>query len=134
MNKLTLSIRSTRENLTEVECFIETICDEFYLPECMRGKVALATIEAANNSLLYGNKEDPEKEIKITAVRNKQKVIVMVEDEGAGFDFKKIPDPVSTAGLMAETGRGLFLMATLTDGLFFAKNGAKVIMFFNYKD
>lgn len=130
MNKLELYIASVRDNLHLVEGFIENIVETFELKENIRGKITLSIIEAVNNSILSGNKENPEKLVKLVAVKGKERIIVTVEDEGEGFDFKNIPDPTTPENLMKATGRGLYLMIHLTDELLFAKNGAKVVMTF----
>lgn len=57
-------------------------------------------------------------------------MIITVEDEGEGFDFSHIPNPTTPENLMKTTGRGLYLMMTLTDNLLFTRNGAKVEMTF----
>lgn len=130
MNKLELYIASVRDNLHLVEGFIENTIETFELEENIRGKITLSIIEAVNNSILSGNKENPEKLVKLVAVKGKERIIVTVEDEGEGFDFKNIPDPTTPENLMKATGRGLYLMIHLTDELLFAKNGAKVVMTF----
>lgn len=130
MNKLEFSIISTKDNINKVEKFIECLIEVFELPQSLCGKITLPIIEAVNNSILYGNKEDSRKLIKLTAIKDKEKIIITIEDEGEGFDFKNIPDPTTPENLMKTTGRGLYLMIHLTDELLFAKNGAKVVMTF----
>ena len=130
MNKLEFSIASARENLHLTEKFIENLIREFEIEKGLQGNVTLAVVEAVNNSILFGNKENPEKLVRLTAVKGTKKVVIIVEDEGEGFDFTKIPDPTTSDNLMKTTGRGLYLMIHLTDELLFAKNGAKVIMTF----
>ena len=131
MNKLSLIFASEPNNIREVEHFIEKTIKEFELPEDIRGKITLSIMEAVNNSILYGNKQDSQKLVKLAVVRSQKKVIFTVEDEGEGFDFKNIPDPTTPENLEKATGRGLYLMTHLTDELLFAKNGAKVIMIFS---
>ena len=131
MNKLSLIIASELTNIKEVENFIEKTIEEFELPEALKGKIIISIAEAVNNSILYGNKQDSQKLVKLAVVRSQKKVIFTVEDEGEGFNFKNIPDPTTPENLEKATGRGLYLMTHLTDELLFAKNGAKVIMIFS---
>lgn len=130
MNKLELSISSEIVNIKKVESFIEYFMDEFQIQEKLRGKIALSIVEAVNNAIISGNKQNPQKMVKLKAIKNTKRVIITIEDEGEGFDFKQIPDPTTPERLMQTTGRGLYLMVNLTDELLFAKNGAKVIMSF----
>lgn len=131
MNKLSLTITSEPNNIREVEHFIEKTIKEFELPEDIRGKITLSVIEAVNNSILYGNRQDSQKLVKLAAFKGCRKVVFTVEDAGEGFDFKNTPDPTTPENLEKATGRGLYLMTHLTDELLFAKNGAKVIMIFS---
>lgn len=130
MNVLNLTIASEMNNIRMVENFIEKIIEEFELPQIQRGKLTLAVIEAVNNSILFGNRQDPRKTIKLVATKGRRKIVVTVEDEGDGFDFRNLPDPTTPGNLMKTSGRGLYLMVTLTDELLFARNGAKVVMTF----
>lgn len=134
MNKLNLTITSELVNIKIVENFIEHAIEEFELPERLKGKITLSLVEAVNNSILYGNKQNPQKLIKIAIVKSYKKVIFTVEDEGEGFNFNTIPDPTTPEHLEKVTGRGLYLMTHLTNELLFAKNGAKVIMIFSLTD
>lgn len=134
MNRLDLTITSELNNIREVKNFIEKTIEEFKLPENLKGKITLPIIEAVNNSILYGNKQNPQKMIKLYAVRGRRKVVFTVEDEGEGFGFNNIPDPTTPENLEKITGRGLYLMANLTNELLFAENGAKVIMVFSLID
>lgn len=125
-----LSIVSVRDSLCQVENFIEYLIQEFEIEKGVQANVTLSVTEAVNNSILFGNKENPDKLVKLTAVKGKGRVVVTVEDEGEGFDFTQIPDPTTPDNLMMVTGRGLYLMVHLTDELLFARNGAKVVMTF----
>ena len=131
MNKLSLTIPSDMTCTHQVDNFIELIIDRFELPQFINGRITLSIVEAVLNSILYGNKQDPEKKITITAIKNSAKVIVTVEDEGEGFDLSKIPNFSKPETFMQRTGRGLYLMVTLPDELLFTKRGAKVIMSFS---
>lgn len=130
MNKLELSIPSEITNIKKVESFIEYFMDEFQIQKKLRDKITLSIIEAVNNAIISGNKQNPQKTVKLKAIKSARKVVVIVEDEGEGFDFKQIPAPTTPEMLMQTTGRGLYLMVNLTDVLLFAKNGTKVIMLF----
>lgn len=131
MNELELVISSEVSNIIKVENFIESLTDCFELPDDLYGKISLSLIEAVNNAILSGNKQQADKKVKIIAELCKDKFMISVEDEGEGFDYENIPDPTLPDNIKKITGRGLYLMKTLSDGLEFEKGGAKVIMTFN---
>lgn len=130
IRQLEISLASNLSEARKVEKFIDDLIDEFGLPRHLYGKVGLCIVEATNNSLLYGNKLNPEKMITITAKQYINKISVTVEDEGEGFDYRHVPDPTTPENIMKATGRGLYLMSSLTDELLFHLNGRKVIMSF----
>lgn len=130
IKQLKLSLNSTLSNFNKVEQFIDNLLDEFRVPQSLRGSVTLCVVEAVNNSLLYGNKLNPQKMITISAEQYLDKISVIVEDEGEGFDYRNIPDPTTPENIMKIAGRGLYLMSSLSDDLLFHLNGRKVIMSF----
>lgn len=132
MNKLELSIQSKLDNIPQVENFIEKLMEQYRLSPKIYGNIALSIVEAVHNAILYGNKQNPQKKVMLTAVQNTQEVIITVEDEGEGFDFNHIPEPTIPEKFREESGRGLYLIGKLTDKLIFDKNGAKVIMIFTF--
>lgn len=133
ISRLELSIESDLKSVSKVERFVEKLQEVFGLSKEMYGNVALSVLEATNNAILHGNKENLLKKVKLVAIRNTRKIIVTVEDEGEGFDFSVIPDPTTQEGIRKESGRGVYLISKLTDELLFDKNGAKVVMVFLYR-
>ncbi|MGH7539947.1 MAG: PP2C family protein-serine/threonine phosphatase [Gemmatimonadota bacterium] len=78
-------------------------------------RLRVAVGEAVANAILYGNREDPSRVVKIAADANPESVVVRVADEGAGFDPGAIPDPTDPDVLERSRGRGLFLLRSLMD-------------------
>ena len=72
--------------------------------------IRLALDEALSNSIIHGNKQNPDKNVKVEVFYKGKKWGVIFEDEGDGFIPKEIPDFNDPANLMAEGGRGVFLM------------------------
>lgn len=130
MNKLKISIHSEIDSIVKVENFIEIFMDNFNLPSELLGRISLALIETVNNSVLHGNKRDVNKRIEIVAQKIANQFKVTVSDEGEGFDYTKVPDPTLIDSMDEMTGRGLFLMKSLSDDLIFENNGASVTLVF----
>lgn len=131
MNKLEISISSEIHNIVKVEDFIESFTHYFNLSDALFGKVSLSVIEAVNNAILSGNKRDPQKFVTLTAECTPDQFRVTVKDEGEGFDYTHIPDPTLPDNINKVTGRGLYLMKTLSDDLIFENNGSTVTLVFN---
>jgi anti-sigma regulatory factor (Ser/Thr protein kinase) len=55
-------------------------------------------------------------------------MLLVVEDEGAGFDPKEVPDPTQAERLFATHGRGLFMIRHAMDRVRFSRSGRRVTM------
>jgi len=55
--------------------------------------------------------------------------LVLVRDEGAGFEPAEIPDPRNNDRLQLDHGRGLFLMRALMDQVEYRRRGREVLLF-----
>jgi serine/threonine-protein kinase RsbW len=55
-------------------------------------------------------------------------MLVAVEDEGAGFDPRKVPDPTQAECVLETHGRGLFLMRQLMDRVRISRSGRRVTL------
>lgn len=88
----------------------------------------LAIIEAGINAIKHGNKNDPGKMVNVQFHANKDKLTVIVRDEGEGFDTNNPPDPLAPENLLKTNGRGIFVMKACMDEVTFNNNGSEVRM------
>lgn len=82
--------------------------------------------EALANAVLYGNQGDPGKHVRVEVSIDRSRVALRVEDEGAGFDPERVPDPTLPENLHRSGGRGLFLIRELMDEVEFSDRGNSV--------
>ena len=52
----------------------------------------------------------------------------VIEDEGDGFDHRRLPDPTSAASLFEVSGRGLLIMRLTMDEVFWNEKGNRLHM------
>ena len=130
VKQLKCSLPSILSNLTKVENFLDKMMDDFQIPSSLQGRISLSVIEAVNNSILHGNKRNPEKMITILVREYRARITVTIKDEGEGFDYTDIPDPTAPENIMKACGKGLYLMSSLSDELTFHSNGSEVAMSF----
>jgi serine/threonine-protein kinase RsbW len=128
-----LKIKSNSENLREVEKFVDEVSTELSLNDEIYGNLLIATLEAANNAILHGNKGQEDKFVNIILTKEKTKIVLRVQDQGPGFDYKNIPDPTSPENIEKINGRGVFLMQKLSDQIEFFENGSIVQLTFTLK-
>lgn len=95
-----------------------------------RPEVEIALREALANAVFHGNHGDPDKDVHIRVYgAPKWGVLIIVRDEGPGFQPEDVPDPRDPDRLELSHGRGIFLMHELMDALDYRKKGREVILF-----
>ena len=93
--------------------------------------IGMAVREAITNAMVHGNKEDEAKTVEVTLNCLGRELEIEVKDQGEGFDPTSIPDPTDPTNLGKVSGRGVFLMSSLSDHIQFEQNGRKVLLGFN---
>jgi serine/threonine-protein kinase RsbW len=92
--------------------------------------VELVLGEAINNAITHGNNGDVSKEVVVEIWTEINTLIITVADQGTGFNYYSIPDPTLPENKEKLTGRGVFLMKSLSDLVLFENNGSKVKIHF----
>lgn len=69
------------------------LLEKFSMPEPAASEVRLALEELGRNAIEWGNRNDKSKKVTFGCRILPGKVIVYIEDEGAGFDPVAVPDP-----------------------------------------
>jgi anti-sigma regulatory factor (Ser/Thr protein kinase) len=75
----------------------------------------LALDETIQNAILHGNCSDPDKTVSVTITGHKDKIDVIVTDEGNGFSLKDIPELKKINKTYAPHGRGIYLLKRIAD-------------------
>ncbi len=125
-----ITIPSKIEYLRKVEKFVDEISSICKLNSEIYGNVLIATLEAANNAIVHGNRNDESKNVVIKFRNNEHELHITVEDEGPGFDYNNVPDPTAPENIENLSGRGIFLMNKLSDDIKFSEEGRVVEMEF----
>jgi DNA-binding response OmpR family regulator len=89
----------------------------------LRLNVYLTLNEALANAVRHGNKNDPEKQVRVEAELTADEVSILITDEGEGFDPGELPDPTAVENLLKTSGRGIFLMRCYMDEVEYLENG-----------
>ena len=129
--KKEVSIQSNIANLRRIEEFIESVAPLYAIGKETYGEVLVAVMEAVNNAINHGNKRDEKKVVEVCFEKEEDTLIVTVSDEGTGFRPELIPDPTKPENIEKISGRGVFLMRNLSDGIEFNEQGNSVKMSFN---
>jgi serine/threonine-protein kinase RsbW len=90
--------------------------------------VRLALEEALVNAIKHGNGSDPQKWVRVSWQITDEKVRIVIEDEGTGFDPHDVPDPTEDENLEKPCGRGIMLMKAFLDGVEYNERGNRVVL------
>lgn len=93
-----------------------------------RSNLFVALDEAFVNAVKHGNRNDPNKLVRITAELSSKEARFTVEDEGDGFNVQEIPDPRDPANLFKASGRGVLLIYNIMDEVEYNDRGNRLTM------
>jgi serine/threonine-protein kinase RsbW len=78
-------------------------------------KIGMAVRESMVNAVVHGNRYNANKRVRFSIETNSEHFTIRVADEGEGFDFNSIPDPLAEENILKTSGRGIFLMRSFMD-------------------
>ena len=91
--------------------------------------IRLCVEESVRNAIVHGNSNDKKRFVKIDYwLEGDNKFIVEIEDEGAGFNHKDLPDPTHEDNIIKGSGRGVYLVLHLMDEVKFNDRGNRVTL------
>ena len=96
-------------------------------------RIVLLATEAVTNAIEHGNKMDRAKQVFFRMDVLENRVEIVVEDQGSGFDPTKTDDPTESEHLFREGGRGLLFMEEMADDVQFEKDGRLVRLIFHVR-
>lgn len=108
-----------RSTIEKVVKLVDGKTDQFELE--------LILSEALRNAFVHGNQSNEELPIMVRFFQCKQSIILEVEDCGQGLQALGVTSEVSDDDLMAESGRGLFLIKCYVDELEFRGNAVRMV-------
>lgn len=126
--KIDLELPSDLSLMNSVLEYLLDRVDKLGLVQVEQSNLFVALDEAFVNAVKHGNRNDPEKLLRVTAELSAREAIFTIEDEGDGFDVHEIPDPTDPANLFKSSGRGVLLIYNIMDEVEYSRGGAKLRM------
>jgi serine/threonine-protein kinase RsbW len=80
-----------------------------------QNSISMAVRECMVNAVAHGNKYNSRKKVHLTLEATPGTLVVLIGDEGDGFNETEVPDPLAQENLLKQSGRGLLLMRAFMD-------------------
>jgi len=114
-----LQIRSTFEMLDFVQLVGDDLGHMYGLDDDTIHWIGVAVRESVINAIKHGNREDASKtvtiEFALDAPDRPGELVVKITDQGKGFEYKAVADPLAPENILKASGRGIFFMRSFMD-------------------
>jgi serine/threonine-protein kinase RsbW len=114
-----LEFPSTFEMIDLVQVVSDHVCRQVGLDDEALNWVGVAVRESVINAIKHGNRHDAEKlvmvEFSTLPSKGTASLVVLVQDQGEGFDPDHLADPLAPENLLKSSGRGIFFMRSFMD-------------------
>jgi serine/threonine-protein kinase RsbW len=117
--KKTYTFPSSIDYLEKVESLSVKIARKAGFNESTIDDLSIALTELVNNAIHHGNNDDITKNVTVTFDLDQKDLSITIKDEGSGFDPDQLKNPLDPENLLAESGRGLYLVKALMDDIKF---------------
>ncbi len=110
-----MQLDSNLESVDKAESTVLRIAGELGFPEDDLHSIGMAVREAAVNAVVHGNRYNARKKVHLSVTHGPGRLIIVIADEGEGFDIDALPDPLAQDNLLRQSGRGLLLIRAFVD-------------------
>jgi serine/threonine-protein kinase RsbW len=117
-------LTNVQKTSREVISFLEPLS----LSEAAVFDIRLCLEEALINAMKYGNGLRKDSSVDLEIEYNPEEVRLTVQDQGAGFDPKKLEDCTVEKNLFRNSGRGVYLIHQLMDEVKYNEKGNRLVM------
>jgi serine/threonine-protein kinase RsbW len=78
-------------------------------------KIGMSVRECMVNAVVHGNRYNARKKVHLMVSRTSDRLTIVIQDEGDGFEMTGLPDPLANENLLRHSGRGLLLIQAFMD-------------------
>ena len=106
---------STLDSVDVAEEAVLKEAEEMGFEEDDLHKIGMSVRECMVNAVVHGNRYNARKKVHVMIQRISDRLAVVIQDEGDGFDMGTLPDPLANENLLRHSGRGLLLIQAFMD-------------------
>jgi serine/threonine-protein kinase RsbW len=115
MEKLQQTLDSSLASVDKVEQLVIQEAGKLGFEEDDQQQIGMAVRECAVNAVVHGNRYSAHKKMHLEIERSASSLVIIIGDEGDGFDLASLPDPLAPENLLKQSGRGLLLIRAFMD-------------------
>lgn len=118
-----------RPEIEEAATAIVNEAEQQGYPKASCFALRLALEEAISNAFQHGHRDlEPDADIGLAWEISPERITIVVEDQGPGFDPDSLPDPTTEENIENPSGRGLLLIRAYMSRIDFNDAGNRVTM------
>jgi serine/threonine-protein kinase RsbW len=110
-------LESTLDSVDDAEASALKVAEEIGFDEDELHKIGMAVRESMVNAVVHGNRYNARKKVHLRILKAADHLTVAIRDEGEGFEYSALPNPLSEENLLRQSGRGLLLVQAFVDKL-----------------
>lgn len=110
-----LLLDSTLDSVDAAEEAVNKEAQEMGFDEDDLHKIGMSVRECMVNAVVHGNCYNARKKVHVMIQRSPERLAIVIQDEGEGFDLAELPDPLASENLLRHSGRGLLLIQAFMD-------------------
>ncbi len=99
---------------------------------CLNGKreeIDISLREAIVNAVKHGNQGNEKKRVELDCFQQSDgSILLVVRDEGPGFQPEAVPDPTHPDNIFRGSGRGILMIRNFMDDVQFERGGREIRM------
>jgi serine/threonine-protein kinase RsbW len=115
MEKTQVTFDSSLDSVDKAEALVLRESEKAGIEEDEQHQIGMAVRECMVNAVVHGNRYSSKKKVHFLIERSEESLTVTIGDEGEGFDFNSLPDPLAPENLLRQSGRGLLLVKAFMD-------------------
>ena len=119
-NEVKLVVPSRIESLALINAVAEEVAEAMSFDEEARNAITISVVEAGTNAIQHGNREVASKPTEVTFIQENGRLVILIRDEGTGFDPDGVSDPLAVENMFAESGRGVYILRSFMDEVDFS--------------
>jgi serine/threonine-protein kinase RsbW len=113
--EIRLVVPSRIESLSVINSVTEEVVDQLGFDEEARNAITISVVEAGTNAIEHGNGQNADKPTEVRFRREADRLVILIRDEGRGFDPEALQDPLAAENMFAARGRGVHILRSFMD-------------------